>query len=374
MAKKTTPIWDLQPHTAAKHLILRRYLEAWLPIMARWNGRIVFIDGFAGPGRYSGGEKGSPIIALEAVLNHPFFAGPKRTSSVVFGFIEKDPQRKQLLDEEIASLKAEHPFPDSMSVTTMEGEFSGVINGLLDRLDKDGLRLAPTFAFIDPFGFSGTPMSVVGRIMKNPRCECLISFMYESVNRFLGHPEESIARNFDELFGTVEWRELVKLRNPDERRERILELYRSQLQKAAGASYVRTFEMINEGNRTEYFLLFATKSPLGLSKMKQAMWKADPSSGQAFSDRSDPLQMMLITPGVEAALVPLLQKRFKGAGWVSIEEVERFVLESTPFSEQIHLKTKTLKPLEEQKRINITRPSGKTRKGTYPPGTLIEFV
>jgi hypothetical protein len=28
----------------------------------------VFVDGFAGPGRYSQGEEGSPIIALKAVI------------------------------------------------------------------------------------------------------------------------------------------------------------------------------------------------------------------------------------------------------------------------------------------------------------------
>jgi len=59
-------IWPIEPHTSAKHQILRKYLDAWLPILGRHNSRIVYIDGFAGPGEYSGGEPGSPIIALEA--------------------------------------------------------------------------------------------------------------------------------------------------------------------------------------------------------------------------------------------------------------------------------------------------------------------
>ena len=48
-------LWELKPHTQTKHLILKRYLNAWLPIMARYNGRILLIDGFAGRGRYSKG-------------------------------------------------------------------------------------------------------------------------------------------------------------------------------------------------------------------------------------------------------------------------------------------------------------------------------
>jgi hypothetical protein len=29
-----TTHWELQPHTKAKHEILERYLEAWLPILS----------------------------------------------------------------------------------------------------------------------------------------------------------------------------------------------------------------------------------------------------------------------------------------------------------------------------------------------------
>lgn len=69
----TTPqetIWEIEPHTLAKHEILRRYLGAWFPILGTYNRRIVYIDGFCGPGQYKGGEPGSPIIALQEAINH----------------------------------------------------------------------------------------------------------------------------------------------------------------------------------------------------------------------------------------------------------------------------------------------------------------
>ena len=53
-------LWELDPHTLGKHLVLRAYLDAWLPVMGSWQGRLLFIDGFAGPGEYEGGEEGSP--------------------------------------------------------------------------------------------------------------------------------------------------------------------------------------------------------------------------------------------------------------------------------------------------------------------------
>lgn len=69
--------WSLPPHTEAKHKILRYYLGAWFAIMAqsRMVSRINFLDGFAGRGRYDDGEPGSPLIALEVLVEtHPLRA------------------------------------------------------------------------------------------------------------------------------------------------------------------------------------------------------------------------------------------------------------------------------------------------------------
>jgi three-Cys-motif partner protein len=65
-----TTTWTLEPHTKGKHMVLQHYMGAWLPILTSWNGRVLFVDAFAGPGEYSGGEPGSPVIALRALINH----------------------------------------------------------------------------------------------------------------------------------------------------------------------------------------------------------------------------------------------------------------------------------------------------------------
>ena len=70
MSPVDTTIWDLDDHTRAKHEILRYYLGGWFPILARASGRIIYLDGFAGPGIYSNGEEGSPIIALRTASEH----------------------------------------------------------------------------------------------------------------------------------------------------------------------------------------------------------------------------------------------------------------------------------------------------------------
>lgn len=65
MAKPHETVWEMELHTQAEHDILRGYLVAWLPIMAKYNSRLVYVDGFAGPGVYTDGSPGSPIIVYE---------------------------------------------------------------------------------------------------------------------------------------------------------------------------------------------------------------------------------------------------------------------------------------------------------------------
>jgi three-Cys-motif partner protein len=102
-------IWDLEPHTAAKHEILRRYVQAWAPILSQGNfPHLVFVDGFAGPGRYSKGEEGSPVIAVKAVIDQPRPIKAK----VDFHFIELDGKRADHLASEVAFLK----LPSNVSI------------------------------------------------------------------------------------------------------------------------------------------------------------------------------------------------------------------------------------------------------------------
>ena len=70
MSKIVETVWDIEPHTAKKHEILRRYFQAWLPILGRYNSRLLYVDAFAGPGEYSKGEDGSPLVILKAARDH----------------------------------------------------------------------------------------------------------------------------------------------------------------------------------------------------------------------------------------------------------------------------------------------------------------
>lgn len=100
MAAPRDTVWTLEPHTAAKHDLLRHYLKAWYPILARHSGRVIFLDGFAGPGIYEGGQSGSPIIAINTLLEHSYFPNLNECE-FVFLFIENNSERLDRLETEL---------------------------------------------------------------------------------------------------------------------------------------------------------------------------------------------------------------------------------------------------------------------------------
>lgn len=359
--KETT--WALEPHTAAKHAILQRYLGAWLPILS--NGgfpEIAYIDAFAGPGSYSGGEDGSPIIALKAMMAHKT---PIR-ARCRFDFIELDADRAIALKDRVESVCAELGKPSNLRVKIHNESFEGAYQEIRNSLPVNAN--VPTLAFIDPFGWTGLPFSIVSEILHRPHCEVLVNFMFEEINRFLDHPDQT--KNFDDLFGSPEWRICASLSGTS-RNQCIRDAYSKRLRTQA--KYVRYFEMKNRRDSTDYFLFFASNDIQGLKKMKEAMWKVDEGGAFSFSDATDPTQLVMFTAEPHfQALKQAIVSRFSGET-VSIEEVENFVVAETAFRET-HLRRPILQPMEAAGELTIVRAKEGRRKGTFPEKTRLSFA
>lgn len=331
MSKIKSVVWSIEPHTEAKHAILKKYLDAWLPIMTNSSNRVLYVDGFAGPGIYSNGEEGSPLIAIKAVLNHKWLPN----TEINMLFIEEDKDRFDSLEAKISEIKC----PNNLKTRCIKGKFSEVAEKILT-----DFKSVPTFFFIDPFGWKGIPMSLIKKIMANPRCEVLITFMYEEINRFLEAPGAS--NSFNEVFESGDWVYTSKEKDPEKRLLSLHNLYKNQLEKIAKIKYVESFKMINKSNRTDYFLFFGTNSLEGLKKMKSAMWKVDESGMFQFSDATyNPLQptLMETTPDYDL-LKTIILNQFRNKK-VLIRDLEKFILTKTPFRET-HYKKAILQKME----------------------------
>lgn len=355
MAKGKETVWEMPPHTRAKHDILKRYLQAWIPILSQVGfPEVLYVDGYAGPGIYKGGEPGSPIIALRAARDQVV----QIKAEVSFMFVEKDPQRAQILEQQVA---AERPvIPHNFKVKVWNDAFDVAFGQLLASYQSKGQRLPPTFAFVDPFGWD-VPFSIIVEMMRYPSCEVLITFMYEEVNRFIGFPDQE--KNFDKFFGCRDWREGIELSGPQRRNRFLHDLYLRQLRDAAGVQHVRSFQMRNDKDVTDYYLFYGTNSIRGLQRMKEAMWRVDTSGEFAFSDATNENQIVLFSEPRFEVLRSQIVEHFRGKE-TTVGEIEHFVVAETAFRET-HYKRQVLKPMEQESELEVIDPPQGRGTGTY---------
>ena len=367
MSKIKTTTWNIDEHTRVKHAILERYLSAWIPILGKYHTELLYIDGFAGPGKYSNGEAGSPIIAIRTALKYT----RRSHHNMRLVFVERDRKRADFLKTNLSGFNT---LGKRIEYDIKAGvDFQFAWQDLVEEYESNDRPLPPTFAFIDPFGWKGIPHSVLKDIMSHSRSEIFITFMYDALNRFLDNPDQ--AENFRELFDTDDWQQESHRNDAQARKTKILSLYRRKLQERV-AKYVLHFEMKNANNATKYFLFYATNSLKGVSKMKEAMWKSDPRGNYRFSDAADPNQGELFgcSPNY-SRLEQLILDRFEGSV-ATIRQIEEFVLVETPFRET-HYKVGVLRKLEKANppKIEVMCPPKGRRKGTFPSDNMkIQFM
>ncbi len=317
-------LWPLGEHTPGKHLVLRNYLNAWLPIL-----------------------------------------GMTQSAEVKFVFVELEPDRAQYLERLVEAEKAD--LPGNCDALVVQGRFDATMTTLLDDIESKMKALAPCFLMVDPFGISGTPMTIIQRVLRHPKSEVYISFMYEAINRF--NTTSEFAPHLDALFGCTDWRRGVEIVDAQQEKDFFYTLYRNQL-KQAGARYVLHFELY-QGGRLVYAIFFGTKHLLGCDRMKQAIWKVAPFGDYVFRGTRT-AQLGLDLDAVDpAALANELAAAFKSAEWIRVEEANEFAQSDLTDYHSGHLK-KALVHLETSKRIEIKAGSRKKVR-TFPDGTRFRF-
>ena len=152
--------WEYREHTKVKHILLKKYLTAWIPILGKWNPKICYFDGFAGRGKYTDGTLGSPLIALEVADSLSQYYG-----QLICFFIEKDPENFTNLERVLEREHSKIRNPQKIKIIKKNDEFAKVIEGIFEDLEKEKSILVPSFFFVDPFGFSGVPFDVIRKIL-----------------------------------------------------------------------------------------------------------------------------------------------------------------------------------------------------------------
>jgi three-Cys-motif partner protein len=358
--------WVIDGHTRAKHQILEKYLAAWFPILSRHNGRVLYIDGFAGRGRYNDGSEGSPQRAMRTLINHPILK--QRTAcEFLFMFIEKNADNAAALQAELQAFEDSGIVPPNVKWDIINSSFDDQMQRLCDRMEAQGRNRAPTFAFIDPFGYTRFPMALLAQIAKSPNTELFINFMVGFVQRFLERDGQENA--IDTLFGMDVAQVLRAMPSDEKRIEELVEIYMHALRENTGLRHLQRFYMINKTGNVSYAMVHATNHPLGVKRMKAAMWTADPTGTYRFSDRMGDADVLFVPDPDLSPLRAVIKAQFAGARAVNATIVRDWTELTTPFREP-HANA-ILKEYEDTGVIAVHRPKGARQFG---PTVTFDFL
>lgn len=322
-------LWKLELATAAKHHLYKRYFDAWWPIMLQPGGwpKVTFLDAFAGPGRYEGGEEGSPVFTLDRLLNHTAVGrmGLSR-QRVQLVFIEKDPARyEHLLRELHERFGPLDQLP--VRVEVRQGEAGRDSERILTELNA---WRQPILGVFDSWGSVNTPLTLMNRLAHNKASEVITTFGPNWFSR-----REDLNHNIlDSVFGGRQfWAHAADVQESDEKWRTWLDIYRKALHRA-GFGYRLQFKVVPHTGQPLY-LVFGTGHQKGVEVMKEAMWTVDKSDGMSFKDprvrNAVPVgQTSLFDDGnlPDPELLALVEQRLRQGG-ASMEQLGQWLLLET---------------------------------------------
>jgi three-Cys-motif partner protein len=364
---------ESREQSEVKARIIQKYFWTWakviIPTARKYGNRILYIDLFAGPGRYKDGTLSTPLLVLSEAIKDP-----EMRNMLVTLFNDKDATTASALQTAIASLPGIEKLKYKPQVT------NEVVGGRIAELFED-LRLIPTFFFVDPWGYKGLSLGLINSVLQNWGCDCIFFFNYNRVN--MGLNNKAVREHMNVLFGEER---ADKLRGelaglaPDDREKLILERL-SEALKELGAGFVLPFTFKNaRGTRTSHHLIFATKHFKGYEIMKGIMAKesSEKHQGVASFEYSPASEQFPILAGLSRPLDQLgeaLLKGFAGETLTMQQIYERHSVD-TPFvsSNYKHV----LADLEAQDKIKAQPPASERpkRKGevTFADQVLVTFA
>lgn len=370
MSDPKPTIYEADPHTRAKHRILKAYLERWLPILdkqaqlvKRGKQRLLYVDGFAGAGEYEDSVPGSPLIPIETAIGHSHqFSCP-----IEIRLIEKRADRvnhlKNLIEAKKATLvgNANLVIPDPI-----EGDCEQEVRNLVTACVRSGQQLGPAFFFLDQFGYSSFSMDLVHTILRNEICEVFSYLNWNLLHPFMSDPTKQAG--ITKAFGGDEWRQVIGL-SGQEKENRFRQIYLEALRHRGGATYTYPFAMRDSNHRVIYWLFFCTNNIRGLEEMKRAMWDVDRSGGFEFSDKfvSDRSSMFEYGDG---DLAKDLVADLKGRT-LSVKDVGEYALANTPAYKYLE----ALGLMERERQLRPVSPPAGRRAGAFGdyPDMLVEI-
>jgi three-Cys-motif partner protein len=333
-----------QAAAVLKHGVLQRYLPVFIgKTGSRSLGkRVIYIDGYAGPGMYQDGTPGSPELALQTAIK---LAGMREVDCF---FVERD---RSSYDTLRAHLER-----------TGHGRWTAYRGRVEDHLDEMLARATglPLFAFLDPFGMV-LPLDMLthqmlaraaGRGWRRTPTEVLLNFSLWAVKRQAGlldktftNPTRAKARvttlaKLDHFLGGGWW-QAVWRSEAENRVQLILEGYVDRLRRVGSGWTSWTVPVADRwGGEPDYCLIFLTQHDDGVWAFGEALSGAMEEYYQFCHEGQldlDPLPIRKVRL-VEALVANLEALLAKGQPFVVSREMEAVFGSTLGYARETHLR------------------------------------
>jgi three-Cys-motif partner protein len=281
----------IDEHSAAKHRVLRRYVENYIQILClnprRERLRLIVVDGFCGGGVYqdSAGivHPGSPLILRRALQAGRAVVQTRRAELGIERAFEldatlylndKDRAAITMLNAQLGLEPDAHWSPDTQ-VTRLQ--FDVLAERLIEKHRGD--RQAPRIIFIlDQYGLTDASLPVIRRLFSSfPKAEVILTFAIDSLANFASEKTIELYRKmlakmgFDEAISAER---LASLKAEDDGAKHLIQtvILREVFPKT-GASYATPFFIIPKKSRRGYWLLHLANNTRANDEMKNLHWQ-----------------------------------------------------------------------------------------------------
>lgn len=284
------PKTNLLEHSEAKVKLYGTYLSKYLNILARnqYVQKIFLFDLLCGEGIYSGGEKGSPLIALEAIKDHYYANNQSSPNMTVWlNDIGSSEIEKGLLKINRVEKFGQSIYrPSNVIVEFFNEDYETIYPKAVKLVNTT--RKAKGLFFIDPYGYKTIKPDDIRMMLSGNNTEVLLwlpaSFMYRFANTVM-HSDFSGGEPLREFIFTLFGNNPRIFKSIYDFIEQITESFRIFLKDLD--IFVDTFTL-ERGGGNIYCLFFFTSHIKGYEIMLETKWSMDENRGKGFTANKAP--------------------------------------------------------------------------------------
>ncbi|MEV6533638.1 three-Cys-motif partner protein TcmP [Streptomyces sp. NPDC051639] len=266
-------VWKSDPHTQVKHLVYRHYLQCWMAKILQTFTEATIVDCFAGPGVYTDGLAGSPVVVAKTFLEH---GSNERFGRLNLICLEERADRVEELKRQLAKLPSSPKLNIQVQTPGRFAEQQPRLSALAHRSRSD----TPVLWLVDPFNLKSAPFALIRQCLAAPRDEVLFTLFTNELHRFC--ERDNFDKSMTPYFGGERWKAAVAGdRRAGRRKDAFSAAYQEGL-KSHGL-FTSSFGVKISNQSARYHLILATHSEAGLKCWAPMAWKLDGYSGQGAS-------------------------------------------------------------------------------------------